>query len=502
MPIMVGSAVHFPRGRYYALTWGIPDAYGGMTRTMLHRSRAFRRLGGVEVEILTIDDRPDYAELSDRLLAAGELVDGLRIRNLWDDLRARPPKAARHAPEPVAPLVPAEGDLVVAHGGVVLLRERRDRDGGLIGADRFRRDGTILATERVVDGRRSIVLYDEAGRPLRRWRSRWALYRWWLDRVFGGRLSFLLIDSKTTARFIPDYRRENVVTVHIVHASHRARPDAPQLRPSREDVLRRCGDFDALVVLTERQRLDLLDDLTALGIDVDARILVIPNGVDLPAVDPTAHARGEGVVVASLDDRKRVEHAVDAAVEARALGERVALDIYGDGERAQTIRALVQERRAEASVELHGYRPDARSRFREADFSLLTSTSEGLPLVLVESMAAGCIPIAYDIRYGPADIIRDGVDGFVVPEGDPRRIAERIVQLQRMPAARVQRMRRCAMSRSREFSDLAVARRWARELQRALDAKRIRDAAEEPLRIRLRRRAGVVRRRVRRFAGR
>lgn len=499
---MVGSAVHLPHGRYYALTWGIPDDYGGMTGSLLHRSRVFRSLGGVEVEILTMDDRPDYAELSERLRDAGELTEGMRIRNLWDELREREPKAAARPPEPAEPLRPDVGDRVVEHGGAVLLRERRDAGGDLLGADRFRRDGTLLATERLAQGRRSIVLYDAAGRPLRRWGSRWSLYRWWLDRVFGGRLSFLLVDSKTSARFIPDYRRENVVTVHIVHASHRARQDAPALRSSREEVLRRAVDFDAVVVLTERQRLELLSDLSILGVDASDRVRVVPNGVELPAAEAVGHSRGEGIVVASLDGRKRVERAVDAVVEAHARERHVALDIYGDGERASAIGARVRAQHAEDFVVLHGYEPSARSHFREADFSLLTSTSEGLPLVLVESMAAGCIPIACDIRYGPGDIIRDGVDGFLVPEGDTHGIAERILELQRMPPARLEAMRRRAMSRSREFSDLAVARRWARELQRALDAKRIRDAAGAPVRIRLRRRAGVLRRRIRRLAGR
>lgn len=510
---MDGSQVHLPRGRYYALTWGIPDRYGGMTRMLLHRSRAFRRLGGVDVEVLTMDDRPDYADLSQRLRAEGELVDGLSIRNLWDDLRERPARPASRRPAPAAPLRAAAGDRVIEHDGAVLLRERRGGEHGAVGIDRFRRDGTLLMTERASaaetgpDGgigaaRRRIVLYDPSGRPVRAWGSRWALYRWWLDRVFAGRQSFLLVDSKTSARFIPDYRRSNVVSVHIVHASHRDRPDSHELRPSREAVLRRASDFDAVVVLTRRQQSELLHDLDEVGVEKCGRIRVVPNSVELPPAQQGEHVRGEGVVVASLDDRKRVDRAVDAVAEAHAREARVALDVYGDGESAPEVDARIRQCRAERFVALHGYEPDARSRFREADFSLLTSRSEGLPLVLVESMAAGCIPIAFDVRYGPADIIRDGVDGFLVPEGDTHRIAERIVQLRRMPEARLRAMRRRAVARSREFSDLAVTRRWARELQWALDAKRIRDAAEQPLPTRIRRRAGVVRRRLRRLAGR
>ena len=49
---------------------------------------------------------------------------------------------------------------------------------------------------------------------------------------------------------------------------------------------------------------------------------------------------------------------------------------------------------------------------------LLTSRMEGLPLVLLEAMSVGCIPIAYDMPYGPADIIVDGVNGYLVEAGD------------------------------------------------------------------------------------
>lgn len=501
----MAAAVNFPKGKYYALTWSLPDDYGGMTGAMLHRSRAFRQLGGVKVEVLTLDDRPDYAELSAKLLASGELTEGVSIRNLWDDLRRRDLKPAAKQKSPLKaaePLEPTAGDHVVEHDGVVLVRERHDEHGAVVSADRFRRDGSLLATDRIDAGGHTVMLYDAEGQPVRRWGSRWKLYRWWLDRVFKKRLSFLIIDSKTAARFVPGYRRENVVTLHLVHASHRDPESAePRLRPSREAVLKRSNDFDSVVVLTERQREELLHDLGELGIDANNVVRVIPNGINLPPAEATEHERGNGIIVASLDERKRVDLAVDAVVEAHHTAPEVQLDVYGGGERAETIRAQIERQGAEGFVTMHGYHPDARSGFKRAGFSLLTSSSEGLPLVLAESMAAGCIPMAYDIRYGPTDMIRDGVNGFVVPDGDTALLAQRIVELQRMPESQLQVMRSKAIARAQEFSDNAIAKRWVREFERALGAKRIRDAEGQSLPIRMRRRAGVVRRRVQRALG-
>ena len=489
-----------PHGRHFALTWGISDHYGGMTNAMLRRSRSFKRVGGVDVDILTLDDRPDYRELDSRLRTAGELIEGMRILNLWDDLRRRPPRATASSPESVEPLTPADDDVVFEWEGVVLSRQRSQAEGGPVAVDRFRRDGSLLATERSGAESRRIVVYAEDGTPIRSWKSKWSLYRWWFDRLTAGKTSYLLVDSKTAAPCVAGYRRENVTTVHIVHASHRLRGRAGTLRSSRAGVLRRAEEFDDIVVLTERQRSDLEEDLAA--IDVRARIRAIPNEVDLPEASGRPRSDASGVVVASLDTRKRLKHAVDAVTRARAVDQRISLDLYGDGPREREIRAYIEKRGVEEHVRFRGFDPDARAAFRTAGFSLLTSTSEGLPLVLVESMAAGCIPIAYDIRYGPADMIRDGVDGFLVPEGDAAKMAQRIVDLQSMPGPRRDAMRKRAMARAAEFSDTAVTRQWARELRSAFDAKRIASAQEQPLRIRMRRRAGVVRRRIQWMTGR
>ena len=489
--------MRLPDGRHFALTWGIPEHYGGMTAAMLHRSRAMVQLGGVPVTILTLDDRADTAQLQERMLRSGELVEGMRLRNLWDDLRASPPKAAKRVPLGAAPLEPEDGDVVVEHDGTVLLR-RREGDDGVHGVDRFRHDGSLLATERLVDGRRRVVVHDATGDAIREFASTWALDRWWLDRLTAGSTSFVLVDSKTAARFVTSYRRDHVITTHIVHGGHRDGDRAGSLRASREYSLRRAEQFDAIVVLTQRQRDELVDDAITTG----RPAVVIPNGIDLHEVETGGRDPGRGVVLAALTARKRVDHAVGAVAAAATEEPTITLDVFGDGECRGEVEARIHQEQADGLVRLHGHRPGAKTAFRTAGFSLLTSTSEGLPLVLVESMAAGCIPIAYDIRYGPSDVIRHGVDGFLVPAGDEAAMTAAILRFVRMPPAEQEAMRRRAVERAQEFSDLAVTRRWADLLADSLDRKRVAGARTASLMTRLRRRAGVVKRRLLRAVGR
>jgi len=494
-------APRFRPGRQVVLTWSIPDSFGGMTGAFLHRSRAFVRLGNRAVDILTLDDRLDYAELDDELRERGDLIDGIRLINIWDWLREHDATAQKERPEPV-PELPASGAGIGEHmrGGTVMLRERASDDGsGVEAADRFRDDGSLLVTDRrdPATGSRRVVLYDRDGSPLRSWGSAWGIYRYWLDQLIGHQEAFMIVDSKTAARFARTYRRRNVVTLHLLHGSHRT-ADGSALSSSRRSVLENLGDFDSVVALTEGQRADLIRDLGP-----QENLAVIPNGFDAASVrqrGKRARRRGSGLMLASLIKRKRVSHAIKAVVLASNSVD-TSLDVFGEGERRPLLEELIQSLDATDRVRLRGHASGARSYFSTADFMLLTSSAEGLPLALVEGMAAGCIPIAYDIAYGPSDVIVDGRNGFLVPAGDIDAMAARIVELQRMPEGAVTAMRRRAMDTAERFDDRAVTRAWAREMEKAWERKH---AASDPgsLAARSRRLAGRARRRISRVSGR
>jgi len=65
----------------------------------------------------------------------------------------------------------------------------------------------------------------------------------------------------------------------------------------------------------------------------------------------------------------------------------------------------------------------------------LTSRFEGLPRALVEALAAG-VPVAAMAVDGVAEVVREGVDGFLVREGDVAALAERVAALLADPALR------------------------------------------------------------------
>ena len=101
-------------------------------------------------------------------------------------------------------------------------------------------------------------------------------------------------------------------------------------------------------------------------------------------------------------------------------------------------------------VHMAGYQPDAGAWMREFDVVVHASDNEPFGLVVLEAMALGK-PLVAGAEGGPAEIIRDGVEGVLVPFGDSRALAARVSELLADPE-RGRRMGTAAVGRAREFS--------------------------------------------------
>ncbi len=67
-----------------------------------------------------------------------------------------------------------------------------------------------------------------------------------------------------------------------------------------------------------------------------------------------------------------------------------------------------------------------KKEYREADIFILTSRKEGFPMVLLEAKSFGLPIVSFDIATGPKEIVRDGIDGFLVPFGNTQKFVEKL----------------------------------------------------------------------------
>ncbi len=187
----------------------------------------------------------------------------------------------------------------------------------------------------------------------------------------------------------------------------------------------------------------------------DRPVALIPFGATtpIPAETPPLELSGplRLLFVGRLVERKGVHYLLDALALARDRAE-VALEIVGQGPERARLEARSVELGLGDIVRFRGFVPDeelVRSYVRSNVFVLPAAYDakgdvEGLGVVLIESLAHGRPAIA-SAAGGITDIVKDDLNGVLVPPGDARALAEAIVALARDPA-RVERLGRAGRS--------------------------------------------------------
>ena len=162
--------------------------------------------------------------------------------------------------------------------------------------------------------------------------------------------------------------------------------------------------------------------LTEAGIPAE-RVVVLPSRCDVRRFDPArtsvAAASEQLLFIGNVVIAKGLTELFDAVALLRERRGGVQLMIIGDGRDAEALRARATALGLGACVHWLGRRPAAElpNLIAACAALVLPSRSEGTPRVLLEAMAMGRPVVATRVG-GVADLVRDGVDGWLVPEGD------------------------------------------------------------------------------------
>lgn len=192
------------------------------------------------------------------------------------------------------------------------------------------------------------------------------------------------------------------------------------------------------------------------------KIVVIPNAVPQNAIDPVQVCdRRERIVLAvgRLDPQKGFDLLIRSfAVSALSdLGWR--LIIVGEGSERTALRQLSSTLGVADAVEMPGQTADPAKLMLTAAIFALSSRYEGFPNVLLEAMACGAAPVAFDCPSGPKEIIEQGINGWLVPAGDVKAFGAAMALLANDHSLR-HRLSKAARDVTRAFAPDIVLARW------------------------------------------
>lgn len=192
-----------------------------------------------------------------------------------------------------------------------------------------------------------------------------------------------------------------------IAAEHIARNSLPF--PSR--LLQRISYpfIDAVVVLSQSAREKY---------SFCKKIHIISNSLPFHSVLKSKQNNKAIICVGRVSIEKGIDRLIDVAVKLRDDIDGWKIKIFGNGPYEDECRDLIDKLNLREIISLNKAVSNIHNEYQNSDILIMTSRFEAFPMVLLEAKACGVPAIAYDCPEGPREIIKDGVDGFLVEDGN------------------------------------------------------------------------------------
>ena len=235
-----------------------------------------------------------------------------------------------------------------------------------------------------------------------------------------------------------------------------------------ERIVRR---FDRFVVLTEEDK-GYWGDMP--------NIQVIPNAALFMADRYADMSRKRVIAVGRLDYQKGFDRLIEAwrIIHQHEEYKDWTLDIFGQGEWKEKLQDLIEACGLQDCVKLNAPTKQIGREYANSSMLVMSSNYEGFPMVMIEAMACGLPPVSFDFKCGPKDIIRHGVNGLLVKNGDIQGLADAMMHLMADEQLR-KRMSSEAKKVTDTYSEEKVMKQWVELFEEVVEGKENKEFKEK-----------------------